>query len=39
MTPIITLNKNSFLYKKIEIANASKRLRWNFRRRHTFLTK
>ena len=37
MTPSITLNKNSFTYKKIEITNASKRVHWNFRRRYTFL--
>jgi len=37
MTPTITLNKNSFSYRKIEIANASKGVRWNFRRRNTFI--
>lgn len=31
-------NNTIFLERNLEIANASKRVRWNLRRRHTYLT-
>ena len=32
MKTSITSNKNAFNYRKLEIANASRRVKWNFKR-------
>ena len=34
MKASITISKNAFNYRKLEIANASKRVKWGFKR-HT----
>jgi len=32
MKTSITINKNAFNYRKLEMVNASRRVRWNFKR-------